>query len=220
MRTALLTANLGNFEEAVDPVMQYAPCEFYRFTDENFPPRRCAMTPRLQARIPKLFGWQMLPGYEVYIWVDSSMAVTSSDCVRWWLTKLEGHEAAFFRHPDRRSIREEAEFIRSKIAAGSTYLSTRYAGELIDEELAEIEADPNYRDDLLIASTAFAYRPTPAVQAMMREWWYHVSRYHIVDQLGLPYAIHRAGVQARIIEQHYMQTGYMTFARKSGRHRG
>lgn len=55
---------------------------------------------------------------------------------------------------------------------------------------------------------------------MMREWWYHVSRYHIVDQLGLPYALYKAGVNYRLIEQHYMRTGYMTFSRKSGRHHG
>ena len=55
---------------------------------------------------------------------------------------------------------------------------------------------------------------------MMREWWYHTSRYHIVDQLGLPYAIYKAGVQVRIIEQHYMRTPWLTFVRKRGKHNG
>lgn len=219
-KVALLTANLGNFEAAVEPVAQSVPCDFHRFTDANLPPRRLAMTPRLQARIPKLFGWQMLPGYEVYVWVDSSMAVSSPECIRWWLEQLDDAEAVFFRHPDRRTLREEADFIREQIAAGRTYLTTRYAGEWAEDELAEIAADSTYTDDLLIASTAFAYRPTSAVQAMMREWWYHVSRYHIVDQLGLPYALYKAGVNYRLIEQHYMRTGYMTFSRKSGRHHG
>lgn len=220
MRIALLSANLGGFDERVEHVSQSVPCDQFIFTDANFPPRALAMTPRLQARIPKLFGWQLAPGYDLYIWTDSSVAMLHEASVAWWVEQVEGVDAVFFRHPDRRTLREEADFIQAKIAAGSTYLTTRYAGEWAEEELAEIAADPTYTDDLLIASTAFAYRPTPAVRAMMREWWYGISRYHIVDQLHLPYAIHAAQVPVRIIEEHYMRTPWLTFVRKRGRHYG
>ena len=67
MKVAILTANLGNFDTQVDPVTQDLPngvekIAFHRYTDNNFPPIT-GLTPRLQYRIPKLFGWQMFPGY-------------------------------------------------------------------------------------------------------------------------------------------------------------
>ena len=72
MKIAVITANLGNFDPNVDYAEQSLAYDFYKFTDENFPPRFNSMTPRLQARIVKMFGWQMVPPHDLYIWVDSS----------------------------------------------------------------------------------------------------------------------------------------------------
>ena len=61
MQTAIVTANLGNFDKTVPYVKQSVPYDFYKFTDDNFPPRYCSMTPRLQARLVKMFMWEMVP---------------------------------------------------------------------------------------------------------------------------------------------------------------
>jgi hypothetical protein len=210
---AIITANMGNFDKMIDPVEQSVPFDFYRFTDKNFPPRYCAMTPRLQARIPKIFGWQMIPDYDYYIWIDSSMGIISPDTVKWLRMQCEGFEGAFFVHPDRQTIREEADFIKKKISEKNYYLSPRYTNELIDEEMKEIESDKGYKDNLLIASTVFIYKNTEATRNMMKEWWYHTSRYHIVDQLGLPYAIYKSGMKINLINEHYMKTPYLKYVR-------
>jgi hypothetical protein len=62
---------------------------FHRFTDANFPPRPLAMTSRLQAGIPKMFGWQLRPGHDVYIWIDASRGLLRDDSVAWFLEQLE-----------------------------------------------------------------------------------------------------------------------------------
>ena len=154
--------------------------------------------------------------YDFYIWCDSSLTISHPDTVKWFLEQCEGVDAAFFRHPDRRTIREEADFIKAKIAAGNAYLTVRYENELLDEEMAEIEGTPGFVDDLLIASSAFVYRPTDAVKEMMREWWMQISRFHIVDQLGLPFAIWKAGVPVRIIEEDYRATQYLSYPKHRG----
>jgi hypothetical protein len=220
MSVAIISANLGNFEAPVDPVPQSMPCEFFRFTDANFWPRHCAMTPRLQARIPKCFGWQMVPHRDVYIWIDSSLAVVHPDCAAWFLEQLEGVDACFFRHPDRTTVHEEAAFIKRKIAEGNRYVTSRYAHELVDEELAEIEADAGFVDDLLIHSCVFAYRPTTEVRGLMMEWWYGISRFHCVDQLHLPFAIYNSGAPVRIIDGGYERAGLRYCRPRGTRHNG
>ena len=210
MKIAAITANLGSFDKEYEAVPQTVQADFFKFTDKNFPPRSLAMTPRLQARIPKMFGWQMVPGYDAYIWYDSSLAVTSKDMVAWFLTQLGDADIVFLKHPERDTVYKEAAFIKEKVALNHYYLAPRYAGELIDEQLAEVGDAP------LIASTTFMYRNNERVHSLMKEWWYHTSRYHIVDQLGLPYAIAKSGCKINIINDHYLHLTHMKHMRKNG----
>jgi hypothetical protein len=213
MKIAAITANLGSFDKEYEPVEQSVPTDFFKFTDENFPPRSKAMTPRLQARIPKMFGWQMVPGYDAYIWYDSSLAVTSKDMVAWFLTQLGDADVVFLKHPERNTVKEEAEFIKKKVAENHYYLAPRYANELIDEQMAELQGW--YTDDLLLASTTFMYKNNERVHALMKEWWYHTSRYHTVDQLGLPYALLNSGCNFNVINDNYLHLSHMKHMRKT-----
>jgi len=213
MRIAVLTANLGSFDKQYDSEEQTVQAYFHTFTDSNFPPRFKAMSPRLQARIPKMFGWQMLPGHDAYIWYDSSLAVKKG-MVEWFLGKLGDADAVFLKHPDRNTVHEEAAFIKEKVFCNHYYLAPRYSGELVDEQIAELDLS-GYKDDLLIASTAFMYRNNDRVHELMKEWWYHTSRYHIVDQLGLPYAIKKSGCKVNVISDNYMHLEHLKHMRKT-----
>lgn len=213
-RIAVITANLGGF----DPIHEYVPqsvdYDFYRFTDENFPLRVCAMTPRLQARIVKCFAWQMVPGYEYYIWVDGSCSLWHEDSVKWFMEQLGIADVAFFKHPERDTIQQEADFVKKCLEKQSKYIVSRYYGELIDEQMAEIKSHNLYADDLLIASTAFVYRNNSSVRGMLKEWWYHISRYHIIDQLALPFVLKRSECDYHIINEKYGEIPYLTYTRK------
>jgi len=216
-RVAVITANLGSFDRLQDYAGQDLPpsVEMTRviFTDSNFPPRTHSLTPRLQARIPKMFGWQMCPGYDYYIWVDASCALLDRNSVAWFLKHLTKgcYEIALFRHPDRHSIREEADFLRLKLAEHNKYLTPRYAGEDIDGQLAEIMSDPLYKDDVLYASTALAYADTRLVRSALKEWWYHTSRYHSIDQLSLPYVVRNLTIGH--LDGSYLDCPYLTYTR-------
>jgi hypothetical protein len=214
MRVAVLSANLGGGEGYAEHVEQSAPADFFRFTDENTPARRCAMTSRLQAKLPKLFGWQLQPGYDWYVWLDAPFSLARADSLQWLLDQCGDAEAAFFRHPQVENIRDETEMVCEELAAGSSYLCERYTGELLQEQLAVILADSGFTDDLAIAAGAFVYRDCPAVRAMMREWWYYLTRYCLEDQLSLPYALHVCRVRTQIIEHHFAGTPYLTYQRR------
>jgi hypothetical protein len=213
MKVAVITANLGGFDPQVESVEQSIPVDTHRFTNENFPPRFNAMTPRLQARIPKCFGWELRPDYDYYIWHDSSVAMLHKDSAAWFLKQCAGYDCAFFLHPDRKTIREEANFIKRKISEGNQYLASRYAGEFLDEAMAEIEGNKQYVDDTLYATTAFVYLNTFKMRAALTHWWTWISRYHTIDQIQAPYVLRQSGVKVNLIRENYLKIPWLTYVR-------
>lgn len=212
MAIAVVTANLGGFDPIFEYAKQSVDYDFYRFTDENFPPRSCAMTPRMQARLIKCFMWQIKPGYDYYIWVDGSCSLLHEDSVKWFLEQCA--DAAFFKHPDRNTIQQECDYLKAKLIGKRDYMRLRYKGEFLDEQMAEINGDVSYRDDRLYASTAFVYKDSPKIHDMLKEWWYHISRYHIIDQLALPYVIKKSGCDIKVLDKFNGTNPYITHTRR------
>jgi len=216
MKVAVVTANLGKFDREVDYVDQTVPYDFHRFTDHNFPPRNRAMSPRLQARIAKMFHWQMVPDYDYYIWVDSSFALLHKDSVAWLLEQCEDVDIAVLKHPMRDTISEEADYIKERLAKKCKYITPRYENEMVDEQLAEIAAYKSFVDNSLFASTVFVYRNSEKMQHMMKEWWYHTSRYHSVDQLSFPFVLWQYKARVNVIptkKHHDFKIPYLTLTR-------
>lgn len=190
MKIAILSAILGNFDSPVDPVPQDLPegveVTFHRFTDTDFPPIT-GLTPRFQYRIPKMFGWQMFPGYDVYIWLDGSMSLTRPDSVKWLLEQLGNTDIAFFKHPWRKTVKEEVDHIEQKLQEGNKYITSRYKNGLHREQLNEFTLN----DDTLYASTAFIYQYNFKSSTLLQNWWLFQSRYYTCDQVNLPFAIEK-----------------------------
>jgi hypothetical protein len=206
---AIISANMGRIDDNPKHAKQSTPVDFISLTDENFPLRHCSFTPRMQARIPKCFAWQMFPDYEYYIWIDSSMTMIDPDAVKWLLEKLGDADFAFFKHPDRDTLQEECDFIKKKLLEKNYYLTPRYKNEWFDEFMDSLDKD--YVDDLLIADTYFIFRNTPKVQEMMKDWWYYISRYNSNDQLGLPYVLKKYKCKFNLIDEHYMKTKHFKY---------
>lgn len=193
MRVCVLSANLGGYDNHVDWAPQVAPdgvtIDVFRLTDATFPGREKAMRPALKCAIPKMCGFELYPGYDVYVWVDASRGLLRSDSVAWFLKQLGAAEMLCFRHPERATIREEYEFVKARLARpGETYLTSRYAGEWLDQQYAAV-SPLWYVDAKLYASTAFAYRPTLRVKKALRDWFFHKARYLLHDQLALPFVL-------------------------------
>ena len=206
MKIAIVTANLGNFDLRIDPVEQSMPADFFRFTDENFPPRYTSMTSRLQARICKTHGWQMAPGYDVYIWIDGSLSLRHPDSVKTLVEKLTG-DIVVFKHPNRNTVKEEAEYLKLRLKNGCDYITPKYDHELIDEQMEAIKDIP---DKHLFASGILVYKNNEKIQNMMKEWWYHISRFHSIDQLALPYCLQKYNCDFTVVPDHYGKVEYLT----------
>ena len=221
MRVGILTANLGDFDEDIDSVNQRLPKNveeiiFHRWTDKNFPPITVAMSPRFQYRIPKLFGWQMLEKmrFDYIIWLDGSCSFQHLNCTEWFLDQIGNNDVAFFKHPWRDTIKEEAFHIDEKLKQGGKYITVRYKNGLHRECYDEIRSLAFYGefvDDKLFASTSFIYKNTQEVQNMMKDWWYWQSRYFSCDQLPLPYVLWKNKLKVKVIEENPFKTKYLSF---------
>jgi hypothetical protein len=218
MRVAVLSANLSEFDVPIEHVKQNIPDDveeiaYHRFTDKNFPPI-IGLTPRLQYRIPKLYGWDMFPGYDVYIWYDASMSLRHPDSVKWLLEKLGDKDMAFFKHPWRHSIEEEVNHIEAYLQKGNEYIMSRYKNGLHKEQLEMIKEDEDYIDDHLFASTVFVYRQNEVAVETLKQWWYYQSRYFTCDQVALPYVAYAVGAEVSTIEDNLFKSPYVSLVSK------
>jgi hypothetical protein len=217
MKIAVLTCNLGKFDTDILNVKQDLPEDmemtFYRWTDANFPPIT-GLTPRFQYRIPKMFGWQMFPGYDYYLWLDGSMSLQDPKSVMWFLNKCKDYDMALFKHPWRDTMKEETDFIELKLKQGNKYIASRYKNGLHKEQLDDCLMDTNFHDTRLYASTAFIYKNNAQVREALKLWWIHQSRYFTCDQIALPYALYKHNINVNMIEEDIFKHKYITVTSK------
>lgn len=212
----VLSANLGNFDSPKEHCEQELfddvdLIEYHRYTDSDFPPRTASMKPRLQARIPKMMGWQMKPDYDYYIWVDSSCRLSKPDSAKWFIDKLEDRDIAFFKHPNRDTVQEEADYLKYRLSINCPYITPRYKNERIDDQLAIVDPDSQ-----LFATTAFVYKNTLPARDALTLWWLHTSLYHSIDQLSVAKALDDANARFNVIPDNYQKCEYLEFTRKKG----
>lgn len=209
MKIAVISANSGGFDNGTKHVPQSLPYDYFMFNDENFPPRFNSMTPRLQAKIPKCFGWQMAPGYDYYLWIDGNLALTSRDSLKYFYDNCQNYDVVALQHPRRNTVKWEARYLQRGLKLGSRYMVGRYTNEWVDEQMTEINADKDFVDDILVNGGVFMYRNTPEVQQMLKEWWYHISRYLIMDQCSWAYVLKKSGLRVNALPIIYNDCPYL-----------
>lgn len=208
MKIAVISSSLGDFDGLVEHVKQNIEADYFRFTDENFPPRK-VMSPRLQAKIPKMFGWQLAPGYDYYLWIDGNMSLNHENALRYFYDEIQGHDIAVIKHHRRNTVTWEARYTERALNEQSKYTVARYENEFLKEQTEAIKADKDFVDDLMVIGGVFMYRNNERVQKMFKEWWYNVSRYIVQDQISFPYAMKKAGLKIKALDHDYTKWDYL-----------
>ena len=210
MKVALITANLGGIDKPVNHANQLVHPDYHTLTDENFPPRK-GLTPRLQAKLPKMFGWQLLPGYDIYIWLDSSIRLAHHESIQYFIDAVEHHDIAVMKHAKRDTTHWEYRYTWRGLNSPKTsnYITDRYTGDDIDGLYELIQDDLNYTDDLMVQGGVIVYRNTPAVQAMFKDWFYYVCRYATNDQISLPYVLKTSGVNYNLLPDNFQDCRWL-----------
>lgn len=214
---AIVSANTGGFETPVThekQILKDFDITEHVFTDENYPPRYNAMTPRMLARLIKMTTWQLLPDYDYYLWIDSSCRLARSDAVDWFIKQLDDADMAFLKHPHRKTVGEEADFLRERLAlekAGKKkkYLMPRYDGERLEQQMELVDSG-----NRLYATTAFIYKNDMPARDMLTVWWLHTSMFHMDEQLSVDHAIKHNNTHVNVINENYLKSTYIECKRK------
>jgi len=218
MKIAIITANFGSLDKKssveLNSVPQSVPCQFFSFNESNFPLRHCSMTTRMQARLVKMFNWQMLPGFDYYLWVDSSCVFPHKDSVKWFIEQCKDVDLVTFKHPHRSTIREENDYVVKRLKNRCSYLTPRYKNEIFEEQIGEIFADKTFVDNNLFATTVMVQKNCDKTHETLKEWWYYASRYNTEEQISLPYVVHKMGCKVKVIPDNYLKMPYLKYVRK------
>ena len=199
VRVALISADLGSFRNNLTAsyIKQDIPAgwsfDTYFFDEANFASRP-SLSPRMQAKIPKMLGYELAPGYDFYIWIDSSFVLSHRAAIVWFVESCKDFDMVVFNHPHRNSVSEELDFILRGINDGNDYLISRYKDEPIEEQVNLYLSDKEFEDDALYACGAFIYRKELVARPeanILPLWYYHTARYSVQDQLSLPYLANR-----------------------------
>lgn len=182
---AVISANAGDVDHPQHHTPQSVPCDYYVFNGNRLPPR-------LEAKIPKCFGWQLAQNYNYYLWLDGSVSLNHPDAVKWLLDNCK--DMVTLKHPNHIDIRQEARYTRKGVKQKADYLYKRYKDDHVQELYNRIAGDTDYRDDKLYIGGIFMYKNTQAVRDALKDWWYYITRYSLQDQISFPYVTRKLDV--------------------------
>lgn len=167
------------------------------YTDANTPSRHLAMHPRLKGKIHKMLEWRFVEA-DWYVWMDSSIKITAPDPAALILQAAGDAPLCLFRHSARDSIAGECAAVRKGLYTKNDYMSRRYLGEPLLDQLVHYYGDPEFIDDSLFAMTFFAYHRSAV--PLMHDWFVENVLWTIQDQISFPYVLQRSGLPYALFE--------------------
>ena len=196
-RIAVISANLGGIDNDINTntpkqkIEEGYELEFFLLTDTNFPPRHRSLHPRLQAKIPKMLGYELYPGFDYYIWHDGNFSLNNEYSVMEFVKRCEGYDICFLPHPSRTTVGEEFEFMFKRLN-NNRYLLERYQNEYLQEQRQLYSKLEGFSDQPVFALGSFIYSKDMTTKQdfnIFQQWFYHNCRYSVQDQLSLPYLL-------------------------------
>jgi hypothetical protein len=205
IKVLVTTASFGGklHSEWVDQISNRYEIVFNRIDDDVESPRIKAMSPRLRGKIPKMIVWEDHPGYDYYIWMDSSFSLLKTNAIEKMVDYCIGWDACFFKHPARTSVKQELDFVVELMKNDNQYLIERYSGEKMTEQVDFYLKDATWQDNLLLACGIFIYSKSIIENKeynLMKEWFYQNCLWSVQDQLSLPYLLHKFKTNFRLLE--------------------
>lgn len=204
MKIAILTSVSGlNGAKIADPFHKtHSNVDYYAFVDE---PQHCNVwrqiplpdfstvddyfKNRRNAKFPKLFGFLLVPDYDVYIWHDHYLEVIA-DPFEMAKEFLTNSDMAIFKHPKRNCIYEEMDAI----------IKYGFEHKHLIEETKKFFEDKNYpKNNGLFELTSFMYKNTFAVKQFMISWWEIINKFSSRDQISFPYVLQKHNLKHSII---------------------
>lgn len=177
-KVAIISANIGSIDLPHPIPEQDTPFDYHLYKDDDLAFLPPEWDSRKKSKYPKMQAHKLLPDYDVYIWMDASVKVTSPQFIFNALALLEGKDMVLTTHPQRQSVKEEFEFMLKRMRAGDEYLNSRFT-----EKEIQLQSDWFYPEVLPLFSAGISVRYNNIkTNVMMDEWWELTLQYGNYDQ--------------------------------------
>lgn len=191
MKIAVITSLSGLKSKLQDPSNGgFEGVDYYAFVDQLYDVRVWRQRPlinfskdpfyaaRRNAKLPKVLGFMIVPGYDYYIWHDHYCEL-QTDPRQMVIEYLQDKDMAVFKHARRDCVYEEIH-----IVALSKFDTVESLNAMHD-----VFRRCNWPEHAgLYEMTSFMYCNTPKVQAAMLNWWDIIVQSSSRDQLSFPLA--------------------------------
>lgn len=218
MKILVTTASFGKPLQSYWAVQQSDrhTIEYRRYDDASFPYRTYSLTDALKSKFIKMLSHELNPGFDIYVWMDSTFSMYRTDTIDRLVQELKGCNLCLFHHAERSSIRDEARKIEKFVQEGFHRMVRRAEAEPIAEQVEAYLKDETFTDDKLFYGGVFLYTKELVEEPdnMMKAWYYEVCRHSIRDQISLPYVIHIYHPHYRVINANIHENQYFEFDRK------
>lgn len=189
-KIAIVTANIGGIDNPMTSIPNQVGDGFiFTFFNLACPTPMPNLSNRMKARYIKTQLHHILPAFDIFIWIDGRVEITSKYFVSEMLKQLKEFDIVVTQHPDRDNVYEEIKFIQHELERGEPYLTARYKGEPFNEELLFMMRNNLPYDFPLFASGIYARRNSNRLNTWSDQWWKNILEYTSLDQTMFCYNI-------------------------------
>ncbi len=142
--------------------------------------------PTRTSRFIKTHPTQLLPDYDIAIWIDANIMITGDFFPLIERFLLSGRGIAAVPHPLRHSIYQE-------LVACSK--DGRDSVDLMEHQVEHYRNQGFEHADLIEANCLFFDLRQPNIRKFLKIWWRELDRFSKRDQLSINYALRSAGVE-------------------------
>lgn len=195
-RGAVYTAVFGGYDKIEEPMYVNPNLDYYAFTDAELPEYSVwkkvdvSKYPHLReldayhlAKYIKMFPYEFFPDYDFSIWIDGNVKLIADTYPVAIMS--QGSAMATYANPIHDCIYTEGRYM---------VFQGRVAKEQVDVQLERYRA-AGYPEHFGMREFSIIYRDHSCKECydMMKEWWEHVNKYTMRDQLSLPFILWENG---------------------------
>lgn len=206
-KIVVYTAITGKYENLKEPKFVSTKCDYICFTDDEnmksnvWQIRKIKDTcnnPIKTARKYKILPHLYLADYEYSIWIDGSIVIIG-DLSKFLKNELGNAKMAFFKHPNRNCIYDEAKICSIK----------KDNRKIIEKQMKRYKQKGYKEKQGLIASGIIIRKHNDdAVIRLMKAWWKEVASFSIRDQLSFNYVVWKNQATYKIIKKNIFSNEY------------
>ncbi len=197
------TAIYGNYDRLQEPLFINSNIDYYAFTDQEIPKGSVwkkmdiscytqldGLDDYHRAKYLKMFPYEFFPNYDFSIWIDGNVKLVADTYPL--AVMAEDAAIATYENPIHDCIYTEKNYM---------IFHKRVSPGLIEKQINDYKKD-GFPEHFGMRELSIIYRKHTDQECyeIMKEWWEHVNKYTMRDQISLPFLLWKHGKNINYIK--------------------